>query len=570
MSGPSPIWLKLPTARPYRSLVLLIAATLPAFYTWSYGSLTEAQAVWGLLGLDVLDGTWQVPEVPTSSVPPFFTWMCALVLSVPFGDPFLTLPTPSYLFGLLSICTLYWIVLEISNEATALLSCFLLTLNRFFLEQVQSGEPTTAVLFWSLLSFVFYLKHLAVDGELWSRWTFAGAFSFAGLLLSSGLFALWLPALGLLEFVCRQIREGDNMSEALTETRKAPTVWGGVAVVVGGFALAAPFLMGAGWHLSSYSPWPAPPTLDHLGSLPIELAMTMPATIVLSCVGLFLALRETLKRHARDGNAIPLLWVLLASLAFSTTAPTPATLLFTIAPLLILAVNTLGQIMTRQIRDYYVQLIFMLVAVVFIVAQNAALRSLPSWISAGPLNAGQKWHVHLGVDLLVLAAALLIWLYRLTSRSDRDRRWLFGSYVVGTVLLACLPTLSELNSARRSDDPWYQLSQRLHSYPNVDLLLFVGEPPSSQLLLTVRSLYPEAQRSQAPDRTQAESILKVTGDRPLVLMTDPLRAFQSPLPISKGGKTVTLTEIFGNDVVVAYAPLGAVETKPDGLSLSTK
>ena len=563
------MWLKIPSARAYRPLVLLIVAAVPALYTWSYGGLTEAQASWGLEGLELLSGAWNSPEWFRSPVPPFYAWVCALALSIPVGDAFWLLPAPSYLFGILSIFTLYWIGREISDEATALLGCFLFSLNRFFLEEVQSGEPTTAILFWSLLSFVFYLKHLAVDGELWSRWTFAGALSFAGLLLSAGLFAFWLPVLGLLEFISRQIREGDNMSEALTETRKAPTILGGVAVIAGGFALASPFLFGAGWHTSTFSPWPAPPVTLELGSLPRDLVTTMPATIVLAGVGLLLALRDTLKGQASDRTAVPLLWGLLGALAFASTTPTPGTLLFTIAPLTLLAVYVLGQVMARRVRDLYVQVIFMLVVVVFVVAQSQALWSLPAWLTDGALSAQQKWDVHLGVDALVIASALLLWLYRLTSRSDRDRRWLFGTYVLGTVLLACVPSSNELKATPRSEDPWYELTRRLRSYPDVDLLLFVGKPPSSTLQLTVRSLYPDAVRQQASDREQAESILRMRGERPLVLLTDPPLAFQSPLPITKDGKTVTLTEIFGNDLVVAYAPLGVVETKPDGFSLST-
>lgn len=560
VNAPCPVWPNPPGAEAFVPLVFLIVILVAGGCVWVVGSLTPQQSVWGLRGLDVLAGNWIRPS--GDAAPPFYAWCTALALSIPGLDRFLLLPLPSFVFALGSVAILFLIGRRLYTTGAGLLAAFLFGLNPFFLEQAGNGDSTACIVFWAMLSLYLYSRHLRHQLDVLSLTVAGGAISFGALLLSAGVMAFWIPVVGLLDFLYREFQERDDLSSALHETRTAPTIAGGIMVIIGGLALASFWLFRTPWTVGPFAPWPMPVSSDP----PINwttLFAAMPATIVFALFGIWQTLRESVRGGDEPAkSALPVFWALTAMLAFQATQPTPAMLLLAMAPLSILAARTLFALLRRDLSDRQALLLLLAAAAAYVIAWTPALRSFVGSLGSWWQRPGRVWRseellgVHLAADLLIAVLALIAWLFRMTRSVDVRRRTLLGGAFVAVLVAGVAPGFGRLNGTPRRDDNWQKAYVRLRQIGKVDMIVFVGpKSPPAPLAFTTRTLFPQAAQASAEGRKELEHVLRTAGPRPLVLLTggDPL--FPRNAPVAIGDKTVTLSRVFDGEGIVAYATM---------------
>lgn len=572
---PQPILTKFPAANAYLPLVCLLAAVGPAIAAGAYGLFTPEQAAWGLNALKIGPGDlWSPGAEAGRPIPPLYAWLLAGSISLPFSDKLLLLGVPSYLYAVLGLAVVYAIASNWYSEGTGLWTCSLVAFNPFFLEQVREGNPSLGILFWALMALWIYLHHLRNEEETFSLWTAAGSLSFAALLLSVGWFAFWLPVVGALNLFAREWDRRDDLRSVLRALLYMPTARAGFLVVGVGIVLASPWLLTSGWQRGPYAPWNSPLTPAEQDTVSFgTLIPAMSATLVLAVAGLLRASRQMIRWSDEPGRAaLPVLWTLIAALAFKTTQPTPAGLLILLVPLNLLAVRTLLAVLYRRISDRGVLWLMLATILFYLSSRLPALQALPELLAeqanvAGQepvgrlrrffrLPASEKLSLHLATDLLVSVGIGIYFVFKLSGRNDRIRRTLFGGFVFVAVALATIPSLAILGQPTRRDDPWQRVFGQLQKLEGIDLIVYVGSTaPSSQLRFIVHSLFPELQLHTAIGRAELDSVFRQQGNRPLVLVTDPSQRLPRTTPITKGSTTVTLSQIHDGDEVIAYAPL---------------
>jgi hypothetical protein len=555
------VWPSPPSAGAFAPLVILVVAIVPAVNTWFYGALTPNQAAWGLRGFDLLVGDAASSDVSQAArVPPLFAWCTAAALGLPLSSKLWLSTLPSYFFGLTSIALVYCLGRLCCSTGVGILASFLFGVNQLLLHEIEAGEQTTCVLTFAQLGLYLFVRQFQTEDRVLSRWTWLGAGSFACLALSVGFNALWIPAVAAAFCLYHHLYRDVDLGAAIRALVVSPTMIGGVAVVGGGVALAAPWLLTAGWNWGPYSPFADPAVTDVAPSASWgALATAMPATVVLGLFGVWRGVQDCVgNRDLNKEFPLLLLWALFAWLALRTTSETPWALLFAIAPLTILAVRTLLAILDRSMHDRQVLVLILLSVWVFVVSRSAVLRQLPAWLTApNPLTAQQKLDLHLAVDTLILAAVPVLGLHRLTTHHDRYRRMLLGGFVLAVIVLASLPWLTQFRGPKRRDDPWAQVHHDLLRHAPYDHVVMIA--PEIRLAdyvplrFAVRALRPDISIDRVSNRSVLARLLAQSGSRePLVLVTDDAERLRTST-IHEGEYLVALTEIHKSDRVRVYA-----------------
>lgn len=575
VSAPRPVWPKTPSANAFLPLVLLLAAVGPGLMAWMHGTLTPGAAAWGLCALDVLEGDWKMPGPAGQPAPPIVAWSTAAALAAPVGDKLFGLTLPAYLHAVLSLGAIYLIGRVWFTSGTGLLACFLYGLNPFFLSEVQRSQSSLCALFWSLASLLVYMHHLRQEEEVVSLWTAGGAISFACLLLTVGFNALWIPVIGWVNVLFRELSRKDGEVEAFWSSLVAPTSRAGVIVVVLGTGLASPWLFLSGFSAGPFAPWVEPSAAEaRLGGSVSWLLEAMPVTLILALYGLFRAVRQGVQGVRGSGrSALLLVWSLIAFFAAETTAPTAGSLLFLLVPLNFLAARTLIAILRREVPDRHVLGLMLGTAAVLVFSRSATVRTLlrgrpmndarlvEDWGGSlgrylAELSAEQRLSLHFVLDVAVLVGAAILWLYAASRAADQYRRWLFGGFVVAALLLSLLIGVGQMDSPLRRDDPWMKVYQQLQKQSDVDKVVYVGlDQPEPRLRLMVRSLFRGVPRVHLQRREQLETVVSDREEKLLVLVTDTNQRLPRTYPIGKGAVTLTLAQIYDSPHVVAYAPI---------------
>lgn len=571
-----PILAKFPSPSTYLPITCLLVVVGPALSAWIYGRLTLEQSTWGMSALSLMHGhsRWLPTDSQGNVVPPLFSWLLALSLAIPFPDKLPLLTLPSYLYAIACLIAIGGLSRLWFSSGTALWTCFLVAFNPLFLEQVRVGDPSLGVLFWSLLGLWVYAHHLIREEETFSAWTMVGGLSFFALLLSVGFFAFWLPVLGLVNFLLRDWERRERFSNTIRSTLAAPTMRAGLIVVAIGFGLATPWIMKSSFASGPFSPWATPVDLPHTRASSYgHLLAAMPATLVLALVGLWRSVRQILRgREEMDRATLPVVWTLVAALTVRSMQPTQIGLLLLLVPLNLLAVRTLLDVLYRRIPDGQLFWITLATVWVYLGTRLEAFSHLPSLLTDVPVGGGalpsgsafwfsqltaeKKLSLHLAIDLLVLVGLILYFLYRSSAIQDRYRRMLFGGFVAVVVVLATLPSLALIHQPLRRDDPWVRVCEQLAPLKDIDRIIYVGsQPPIVPLTFVVKCRFPDLPTETAVGRVELEAAFRQDGNRPLVLVTDPSQRLPKTTPITRDDLTVTLSQIYDSDEVIAYAPL---------------
>jgi hypothetical protein len=556
----TPVWPNLPSAEAFLPLAALLVVVFPGLVALLYGGLTAESAFWGRCGQEVLAGDFWLLGQDVRGTPPLFPWCTALALASGLGDPIARLSLPSYLFWLLSAVVVHQLVRCWFDSKTALLTCVLLAINPAVLYQVQHGLAGTCILFWSTLGLWAYMQHLE-GGRPWI-WVGAGGGALAGLFLSSGPTALWLPALTTTHLVYEQARsrrDGESLWRRLSThpSLRASLVVGGVAAALAGYWI---------WRVEFATPV-LPSARTYLG----ELVLAMPSTIVLAGFGLLLAARLRFRRVGPERqSSMPVLWAVAGLAVFALGAPTTSGLLLAVVPLTLLAVRALEWIVDRRLRDRVSYWLVLATFWVFVLSRSPALvstgsRIVSSWLSSPealaldparrPDVGWQLFEMHVVLDVLLAGSVLLAWLYRLSGRRDRFRRLLFGGFAATVVAASLLIGAFRIAGAARADAPWRSFYAAAAARGPFDwyAFLILGESrPTDEIEFLARALSPGGERFETRAIQEIDRFFNQKGGRPLVL-ADRRRAAPAQFKLSRGAATATLTVIYEDESVVAFA-----------------
>lgn len=480
---------------------------------------------------------------------PLFGWTMAAALAIPVSDKLWLTGLPSYGFALVALVALYWIGRWWSSEGTGLMACLLVGLNEFFLDQVRSGGPTTCVFAWSMLTILCHLG-LRRRGERGWGWIAAGSVSFGGMVLCSGLDALWTALLLLLHATSAR-------GQADGEPRRAAPITGTAILIGVGTALALPGLWVSGWFGLPLSSWSG--ISGVLGESTVSLRSllrSMPTTFILALYGMGWAVRDVWKGAGEGDRLLPVLWVLVSLLAIRWSEPTTVLLLFLIAPLTLLAVRTLIGIAQQQLHNGATMGLATTTAALFVLSQSEPVRRLPSRLASGePLTFAEKYWLHQAIDVALLAGVAVALLYRLASRHDEHRRIFLSGFIVAVLLLAWVPGLGRFDWIPWRMDVWTRLADRLaESGADPDTVIFAGTPPPP-LAFCARTLYSQAQRQFVLDIPALERGAGVVSPRTTVFVVDPPEGSPPTLSLIRDDQKITLWKIFEEPAVAAYSPV---------------
>ena len=566
----------MPPAETFLPAVGLVILLLPASVAWLFGTLSQGQAIWGLLGLEVLRGDPLLVSSTNVAAPPFFPWCTAASLAFSFGNPIWWLTLPSYFFWLASAVVIYLLVNRWHNTTTALLTLVVLAVNPVVISQIQHGQPGTAALFWGVLTLWAYVEHLNAGAGIKSWWTLLEGVAIGFLILTAGLSALWVPALIGIHLAYDQIQNSSDWNKGFDQLRRNGTMQAGMVAIIIALVMAAPWLAIA---QTTTGPMALVSTSGLAGEkLGFEApALAMPTTLALGLFGIARAFRQRLRRQADRQASLPVLWVIVAYFVFVFIEPTGLGLLFVIVPLSILAMRSLEFVVERRVRDrtsFWLMLLTLLVFVfcgmptltesVFSVFQQSF--NLFADAKAGDRSSMLGWQLLrllVAFDVVVAGAALLLWLYRISSRHDRYRRLLFGCFAILVVAGAAAFGTSPLMVSQRSADPWIELDKVLRSLPKQDYLVFLGKPnPSPELAFITRDSARQLNVMIAQDVPELDTMLDKVPGKPLVVLTDPAMPLPTSIPLNQGKVSVTFGRVYRGEPTVIYAPVSGKDSEP--------
>ncbi|MBX9656138.1 glycosyltransferase family 39 protein [bacterium] len=572
----TPVWPNLPPAETFLPAVGVLVLLLPASVAWLFGTLTHGQAIWGLLGLEVLQGDPLLVSSTNVAAPPFFAWCTAATLAYSFGNPIWWLTIPSYVFWILSAIVIFLLVQRWHDTTTALLTLIVLAVNPVVISQIQHGQPGTAALFWGMLTLWAYVEHLQAGAGIKSWWTVLEGISIGFLILTAGLSSLWIPGLIAIHLAYDQIQNNPDWGKGFDQLRQSQTLQAGLVAIAIALIMAAPWLA---YVQTTDGPMALVSTSGLAGEkLSFDApAVAMPTTIALGLFGIARAFRLRLRRQADRQASLPVIWVVVAYFVFLFIEPTGLGLLFVIVPLSILAMQSLEFVVERRLRDWTSLWIMIgtLGASVFFgiptLTENVlnAIRKTPAWLT-GELEREQfllwGWEIvwiMLAFMIILGGAILVYWLFRKSSKHDRYRRLLLGSFAIFVVGGAAALGTSPFVMSKRSADPWIELDETLRNLPKQDYLVFLGERnPSPELAFIARDTARQMTVKLAHDVPELDSMLDRLPGKPLVLLTDPTMTLPTSIPLNQGKISVTFGRVYRGESTVVYVPVSGKEPEP--------
>jgi len=554
----------------------LVVLLLPASVAWLFGTLTHGQAIWGLLGLEVLRGDPLLVSSTNIAAPPLFAWCTAATLSVSFGNPIWWLTIPSYFFWILSAVVVFQLVKRWHDTTTALLTLIVLAVNPVVINQIQHGQPGTAALFWGVLTLWAYVEHLQSGAGIKSWWTVLGGVSIGFLILTAGLSSLWIPGLIAIHLVYDQIQNNSDWSKGFDQLRRNQTLSAGLVAIGIALVMALPWLAYA---QTTDGPMALFSTAGMAGErLSFDApAHAMPTTFALGLFGIARAFRLRLRRQADRQASLPVIWAIVAYFVFLLVEPTGLGLLFVIVPLSILAMQSLEFVVERKLRDWTSLWIMIGTLTTFVffgiprLTENviSAIGKAPAWLT-GQLEHEEflRWGweivwINFAFTIILGGTILIYWLFRKSSRHDRYRRLLFGSFAIFVIGGASAMGTSPFVMSKRSADPWIELDETLRKLPKQDYFVFLGErAPSPELAFITRDTSRQMSVKLAHDVPELDNMLDRLPGKPLVLLTDPTMTLPASIPLNQGKVSVTFGRVYPGETTVVYAPVSGKDAEP--------
>jgi hypothetical protein len=306
-------------------------------------------------------------------------------------------------------------------------------------------------------------------------------------------------------------------------------------------------------------------------------AVAMPTTLALGLFGIARAFRLRLRRQADRQASLPVIWAVVAYFVFLFIEPTGLGLLFVIVPVSILAMRSLEFVVERRLRDWTSLWIMIATLFTFVffgiptLTQNvmSALRKAPALLT-GQLEYEQflllGWEfvrINIAFEIVLGGAILIYWLFRKSSKHDRYRRLLFGSFAIFVIGGAAALGTSPFVMSKRSTDPWIELDETLRKLSKQDYLVFLGErSPSPELAFIARDSARQMTVKLAHDVPELDNMLDRFPGKPLVLLTDPTMTLPASIPLNQGKISVTFGRVYRGETTVVYAPVSGKDAEP--------
>ena len=540
----------MPSTGSFIPLVALIVAGFPGLVNWIYGNLSSAEAAWGLRGFDVLRGNFWLTGTPVPAIPPFFAWCEAAALAIPLGDPIWRLSLPSFFFWLLAAGVIYRFVERWHDDGTALATLSLLAVNPIVLDDVRRGLPSTCALFWSMLGLMAYIEHLKAAAPVRSWWTAMGGGSLGMLMLTTGLTALWLPALVSIHLVYHLTVTGRQWRDAPLAVLRHPTFRSLIAGGLVAAAIVAPWA----WAIMMSGRPSADGVIIEQSDTPLvisALPSAMPATLILGIFGLILAIRRRIRGTADESVTLINLWCITGFIAYVVAERSTTGLLLLVVPLTILAIRSLLLVLERQLRD---RTSFLLI-VVSVAALVISISVGGLWPGAIPSPADENsatgdfhdlgwmlFRAHLAIDLVLIFTGGMIWLYRASVHRDHYRRILFGGFAAAVILGSVLIGGAALRGPLRSNDPWRELYDRLAERPAPRWYAGLGRGQlAAEPAFILRAIAPDAPLETALDLGDLDNLLDRRDGIPIVVVQDDRATLLDSFTLTQTTRALTFT-----------------------------
>jgi hypothetical protein len=535
--------------------LVVLVAVLPGLYALGRWDLNPPGPWWGLRGLAVLDGLWldQTPaaegveaEVEARAFravawqPPLYAWLEALGLALsPDRTPLATV-LPSYVAGALGIVLVYLHGRVWRGPGLGLIAAVLTGLNPFLLVQMQQASPMTLGWAGALAALLAYAQHVRFEAGPRGLWGLLGGGALGVSLLAVGGFGLVVVPVGALH----QLYVGSDSAPAARPRRGWRPWRNNPTLAAGGLALGLALMMALPWHIGMCAVYGraflstllAPP--DPLGVTYAGLAGTLlslaPATLPLGLFAVARMVRQVLASDADDparvGGAFWLLWMAVAALlpACWSTGPRPAVHLLLLVPLNLLTAQVVLDLGARRIPVRTLIWLAPATALSVFWAHSTSLREALGALSEGHRpDVAAALGLHLGLDLLLVAALALYRLEHWARRHDARQRLLLGGFLAAVLATTAVHGLREVRFRHRETLELLALRDvilRLNQARPFTLLAVVspdhdpsvgGLTPGGRLRFILRTALPATPRFHL---TRTDELLKLPEGQRLVIV----------------------------------------------------
>ena len=468
--------------------LVVLVAVLPGLMALQAWDLTPPGPLWGLRGLDVLDGR-VLDQVPAAAAigpaqeaaayrmvafqPPLYAWLeAALFWLEGDRDPMASV-LPSYVAGGLAVILVYLHGRLWRGAGLGLIAAILVALNQNLLLRMQEATPATLALCAVLAVLLAYGWHERILGEELRPPAWAGpiAASIAGglamglaMLSVGGLPLIVVPIILLHRFYLRAGRPPEPGSRA-RRWRWLARPWlawhdhpcgiDGLIAVATAVVVAMPwYLMMArahGWQV--IAAMAAPPerlVADFAQTLPGRLVELAPVTLPMGLVGAVRAIRGALvdEEESREsvGGGFWVIWLVIAALVPGSwpRGPQAAFDLVLVVPLSLLAAQTVADLVNRRmpVRD----LVWLAPATALSVAwwTSADLRGAVDDVANGRADAATALGLHLAVDLIVVSVILIRAVAHWARRRDDRQRGVIATFLVAVLVISAVDGMLEV------------------------------------------------------------------------------------------------------------------------------
>ncbi|MGH7200677.1 MAG: hypothetical protein ACREJB_08745 [Planctomycetaceae bacterium] len=539
-----------PLLRRARSMtpLIIVVAFAPALLALKGARLSDADARWGLAGLDVLTASsWQQALDPPASGDgppplqwrsPLTVWMTAGVIAAAGADQRLGRVAMSCLTTTGMVLMAYVLLTQLGGPRIGFWTALILGCHAVTLTMARHLGPTPLAIALAMTACWGFFGHVLHSRRAVSLRLLLGGAALGLCALTSGPVFLIVPAI-LLAYVLtlrgsrRKRRSGETPAGQRWIGWPAARSWGvlmGIALVAGGWWVLL-MTVEHGWgFLSEWLTGPramaaATPPIPVSGgwrSLAEPFVSLLGPLIGLTVLGAGLALRDVIA-GAEDrpwrafllawGVTAGVLWIVGRETQFATEPIIELFRGFLVVPCIALAALAIHEADQRRVG------VLLMTGVT--AATLVALAVMPfSWQWQVPGPTRLVWWSAMALVLVVASG----WLLRQYVR-DRDGR--ARPILVGLVLVQVLAAISAgLWSVRQpeSGEPGLQyFREGLADVSDIDSITLISErPPSPRLVFVLRLLEPHAefQVQRGWDAVFAHALAQQPGDRRRMLVAD--------------------------------------------------
>lgn len=466
--------------------LVVLVAVLPGLVALNAWDLTPPGPLWGLRGLDVLDGQ-VLDQVPAADAikpvqeafayrlvafqPPLYAWLEAVLFWLDGDRDPMASVLPSYVAGALAVMLVYLHGRLWRGAGLGLIAAILVGFNQNLLLRMQEATPATSALCGVLAVLLAYGWHERVVGEAlrpppWSGplpTAIAGGLAMGLALLSLGGLPLIVVPIILLHQYYRKAGQPPPPGARPRPWRWRPRLaWrehpgriNAVVAIVVALAVALPWFVmmirSHGWQAIAALRVPPERLLADLAqTLPGRLVELAPVTLPLALLGAFRAIRMALvdEGETREsvGGAFWVIWFVAAALvpAFWPRGPQSAFDLVLVVPLSLLAAQTIADLVNRRLSVR--ELVWLAPATAMSVAwwTSADLRGAVDDVVHGRADAATALGLHVALDLVVVSVILIRAVAHWAGRRDDRQRGVIGAFLAAVLVISAVDGLLEV------------------------------------------------------------------------------------------------------------------------------